>query len=115
MRHAELSKLVLLNAPAAATLFVNSGGVSFYGKRAVRHGLVKGASDIVGWYSVGGRAIFTAIEIKRAGEKARPEQMRFLQAVVRAGGIGAVVRDVGELPKVFNPERIAMQEVYDVR
>lgn len=115
MKHKELSALVLLNLPSNARLFSNSGGVSQYGKRFIKHGLIKGASDLVGWTVMGKHAIFTAIELKKEKEGARPDQLHFLSRVAEAGGIAAVVRRVSDLDAVFDPERIAKGEVYDER
>lgn len=116
MKHRQLCAAVLVNAPAHARLFNNPSGVAEYGDYKVRYGLVKGAADIVGWTQIDGRALFTAIEIKPATkEKARPEQLRFLQQVARDGGIAAVVRRLEDLPQVFSPQRIAKREVFDDR
>ncbi len=64
-----------------------------------------GGSDLIGWtpYTVTaedvGRtlAIFTAAECKTDGYKTlTPDQRNFLDAVVRAGGLGFVVREDGD-------------------
>lgn len=113
MKHAELRANVLLHLPATVRMFNNSGGVSQHGKRFITHGLEKGSSDLIGWTQMGDSALFTAIELKREKEKCRPDQLRFLAAVARAGGIAAVVRSIDDLPQVFNAQRIATGEVYD--
>ncbi len=63
--------------------------------RKIRTGLVNGSADLVGWLGDGsGR--FLAIEVKT--DKGRPskEQINFIQAVNRAGGLGMIVHSVEE-------------------
>lgn len=56
-----------------------------------------GGSDLIGWMREHhGIAQFVAIEVKAPGEKATPEQERFLDDVRRAGGIAGVVHSVEE-------------------
>ena len=53
----------------------------------------RGVADIIGCYQ--GR--FFAIEIKRPGRKATPEQARFLSEVCKANGIAFVAHSVEEV------------------
>jgi len=67
--------------------------------RLVRYGLAPGSSDLIGWRSVTitadmvGQTIaqFVAIEVKDRG-RATPEQLTFIEAVTRAGGLAGVAR-----------------------
>ncbi len=56
-------------------------------RRFIRFGF-KGLSDIVG-QTADGRLL--ALETKRAGETATPEQIAFVETVNRYGGVGAIV------------------------
>lgn len=92
-------------------LFRNNVGLAKFldrfGKpRKVRYGLCPGSSDLIGWTPVTitpdmiGRtvAVFTAIEVKRDQfEDPKPGQVRFLEAVRRAGGIGIQCHDEEQL------------------
>lgn len=68
--------------------------------RRVTFGLCPGSSDLIGWRSVtvtpdmvGQKvAVFTAPEVKTATGGARPDQVRFMEAVRKAGGIAGIVR-----------------------
>jgi len=55
--------------------------------RPVRFGGVKGASDII---AIGPQGRFIAIEVKRPGEHATPEQAAYLAEIRRHGGVGLV-------------------------
>jgi hypothetical protein len=75
------------------------------------HGL-RGVSDILGILpqtvrlAEGGEEIFgnfLAIEVKKLGEKARPEQEAFLQDIRRAGGIALCVHSLRELEVQLRP------------
>lgn len=70
---------------------VNSGAFAGFGangaKRFVRFNSEPGCSDCL-CVLPDGR--FAAIEFKRKGKKARPEQVSFLDAVAARGGIGIV-------------------------
>lgn len=49
----------------------------------IRVGLCRGSSDLIGCY----RGRFTAVEIKRPGQKPTTEQLAFINMVVQDGGI----------------------------
>ena len=55
-----------------------------------------GISDLVGWTSVAGTAIFAAIEVKAGRGKLRPEQAAFIDLVLKHGGYAGVARSVEE-------------------
>lgn len=58
--------------------------------RWVRTGLCNGSSDLIGWTTIDGRAVFTAVEVKTRFGRVTDEQRRFIAAVERAGGIAGV-------------------------
>ncbi len=72
--------------------------------RPLHAGLTKGSSDLIGWTEVVitpdmvGRkvAIFTAIEVKSASGRARPDQLNFIEQVRKAGGIAGIARSPDE-------------------
>lgn len=78
--------------------------------RPLEAGLCKGSSDLIGWTTieitpdmVGKKvAVFTALEVKTAKGKATDEQSIFLDNVIRAGGIGAVVRSKEEANTILD-------------
>jgi hypothetical protein len=71
---------------------------------AVNFGLCVGSSDLIGFQSVtitpemvGQKvAVFTAFEIKTPKGKPTPAQTKFIEMVRSFGGIGAIVRSVGD-------------------
>jgi len=110
--------LAALGSRPDIRLFRNSGGNGFtgevveyqngvatlYNARRVTFGLCQGASDLIGLKKVTitpemvGKdvAVFMAVEVK--SERGRPskEQAAFIKMVQGFGGIGAVVKSVGE-------------------
>lgn len=68
-----------------------------------------GASDWIGYKIVTvtpgmvGRkvAVFTAVEAKRPGEKARPDQLEFMTGIVRDGGISGVASSEDDLDSIL--------------
>ena len=61
--------------------------------RIVKFGLCKGGSDIVG-IAPDGR--FLAVECKTATGRATPDQLRFIKAVLSAGGRAGIARNAQE-------------------
>ncbi len=87
----------------------NVGALTDQRGRVVRYGVGgNGGSDLIGWTSltvtpamVGQRvAIFTAVEGKRLPRRPTLDQMRFLDAVQGAGGLGVVAYAVEDLTDV---------------
>lgn len=79
-------------------LYRNNVGL-FYTKTGelTRCGLAEGSSDLIGWMTYDGRAIFAAVEVKRsASVKAKKSQQLFIAAVRRSGGFACVVSSVDE-------------------
>lgn len=84
-----------------ARLFRNNVGLGWTGNpcrscqqtmRRLRYGLCVGSSDLIGWTKDGR---FVALEIK-AGSRTTQEQAAFLQAVIKALGIGAVCHSIDD-------------------
>jgi len=77
--------------------------------RPMHSGLVRGGSDLVGWFSVvitpemvGRRvAVFAACEVKRPGGRATAEQLNFLEQLRSAGGIAVLARTVEDATGAF--------------
>lgn len=62
--------------------------------RPTRAGLAVGSADLIGMVAPLGRLL--ALEVKRPGEKASEQQLKFLELVRSMGGIAAVVTSVEE-------------------
>ena len=60
----------------------------------------EGESDIMGHRKSDGMAFY--IEVKLPGEKPRPEQQRFLDAMVRAGAIAGCAHSTEEALEIVN-------------
>ncbi len=88
-----------------ARLLRNQTGAYKIGKRWISYGVGgKGGSDLIGWTPIEitpdmvGRtiAVFSAIEVK-VDTPTTKEQVQFLEAVIRNGGIGLVCRSSDDL------------------
>lgn len=66
------------------------------GAQPIRMGLCNGGSDLIGWTTVDGVAVFTAIEVKAERGRVSPEQQHFIDTVKAAGGIAGVARSEDE-------------------
>lgn len=72
--------------------------------RVLRSGLAVGSADLVGWKTititpemVGQQvAVFLSVEVKSAHGKPSPDQIRWLNAVKKAGGIAIITRSADE-------------------
>lgn len=90
----------ILQGPASSPgvcLWKNPRGVAQYPDgSSVAYGLAEGAADLVGLVEVRvlpsmvGRklGVFVGLEVKRPGEKPRPDQLQWLACVRRFGGLG---------------------------
>ena len=118
-------QIMLAASQAGATVFRNNTGNGVLGQvvkqeggqyhivngRRVQFGLCVGSSDLVGWRSITvtpdmvGKpvALFLALEVKTPSGKPTMEQINFINAVRRAGGLAGVVRSVDEALGVCNP------------
>jgi len=64
-----------------------------------------GGSDLIGWTSVAGNAIWTVVECKRKPRKPTTEQQAFVDAAIAAGGIGVVAYSVQDFRDAINDYR----------
>lgn len=107
-RETPIQKRILLTIGSRddVRLFRNNNGVAVYpdGSR-VKYGIANpGGSDLIGWHSriitsadIGKRvALFVGLEVKSDSGDPTEDQLRFIRAVLAAGGIAAVVRSVAE-------------------
>lgn len=82
----------------------NVGTATTEDGRFIQFGLCKGSSDLIGYVSkeitpdmVGKRvAIFSALEVKTAKNKATTQQQAFINRVCLDGGIAGIVRNEQE-------------------
>ena len=83
-----------LIASGRAIVYRNNGGVARYGEARVRYGLAPGSADLIGMLVPSGR--FLAVEVKMPGKHLEPDQVRWRDVVVRAGGLHVVAHSVAE-------------------
>ena len=89
----------------------NTGKLQDSTGRWVTFGLAEGSSDLVGCVTVQcwetGRSVarLLALEVKRPGQRPRPEQVAWLDVVRRAGGVAGVVTSVGEAEEIVGRAR----------
>jgi hypothetical protein len=81
------------------TIFRNNIGVAHdRNGRPVRFGLCNGSADLIGWKEERNglhiTAVFVAIEVKTLTGRITEQQLDFINAVHRAGGIAGVARSV---------------------
>ncbi len=87
----------------------NVGALKDTNGRLVKYGLCVGSSDLVGFTPmritqdmVGQTvAVFTAIEVKVPGKNPTPEQVNFITAIQKSGGIAGVARSVEDARKII--------------
>lgn len=92
-------RIRLLASRHGARLFRNhTGRMKDKDGRWHAFGLTVGGSDLVGW-TADGR--FLAIEVKAGETKTTPEQLAFIAAVNKAGGIAGVVRSEVEAEELL--------------
>lgn len=105
LSESEILHAIRLAQPAHACLWRNQVGVAEYpGGARVPYGLCRGASDLIGIRSLiikpehVGTTIgqFTALEVKSAKGRLRPEQVLFLNLVRSKGGLAFHARSVAE-------------------
>jgi len=84
-----------LGKRADCVFWRNAVGVAkTHGGHAVRYGLCRGSSDLVGFVRPSGR--LTVIELKLPGGRLSDDQRRFLQLVNIGGGYGRVCTTLAE-------------------
>jgi VRR-NUC domain len=81
-------------ASGRAIVYRNNGGVAKYGEARVRYGLAPGSADLIGVLIPSGR--FLAIEVKMPGKHLEPDQVRWRDVVLRAGGLYVTAHSVEE-------------------
>lgn len=95
-----------------------NGNMLIANPRPLSSGLPPGFSDLVGWYTVTvteemvGRevAIFTAIECKSPTGKPSTQQLAFLSAVRKAGGIAGIVRSAADAVALLQQKTMNLTE-----
>lgn len=73
---------------------VGSAVTEFDGR--IPYGLAPGSSDLIGWVTINGVAMFLALEVKSATGRASQAQLDFITLVNQMGGIAGVVRSVDD-------------------
>lgn len=93
-----LKQIQIAVSKAGHRCFRNNQGFFERDGRKIRTGLGVGSSDLVGWIGGDGpnRGKFLAIEVKRPGGKATEQQIAFIAAVHRAGGVAFICYSVDE-------------------
>lgn len=89
-----MRRIMLALSEAGARVWRNNAGFATYpNATVVKYGIGNpGGSDLIGLYK--GR--FLAVEVKVPGENPTPEQTRFIEGVLAAGGIAGVARSVDD-------------------
>jgi hypothetical protein len=87
----------------------NTGALLDQRGQMVTYGLCKGSSDLIGLRQVvigpehlgQTLAVFSAIEVKGPRGRATPEQLAFIAAVQRLGGLAGVARSVEDANSIL--------------
>ena len=82
-------------------ILLNPGDVVIRQAQPLQMGLTTGCSDLIGWTQHSGLAVFTAIEVKSATGRIRPEQSNFLERVRAAGGRAGIARSEDDAKKII--------------
>lgn len=105
MTESEIQQLILLEATKLGhRLFVNRQGRAKYKAKSgevytVPYGVGGvGGADLIGWSRLHYErdCVFTAIECKTKTGRPTKEQLQFIEAVKKAGGIGGICRSVDD-------------------
>lgn len=100
MRETNIIQSIRLACSDIALLFRNNTGVlPDKNGRPVRFGLAVGSGDIVGLRKSDAR--FISLEIKQPGKKPTPEQINFITAIQKNGGLSGVATNVEEARKII--------------
>lgn len=119
-----MKRILLAGSAEGATLFRHNVGLGWSGKlinhtpertilanaRPLHAGLQKGAGDLIGWQTmtitpdmIGKKvAVFVSIEAKTKTGKPSPEQVNWIGALRRAGGLAGIARDEAEAIQILN-------------
>lgn len=88
-------EIMLYLASRSILIFRNNVGTSQTGRgEFIRFGLCVGSSDLIGILQDGR---FLAIECKSATGKATPEQIGFIHAINKSGGVAGICRSVDDV------------------
>jgi hypothetical protein len=71
--------------------------------RAIKVG-APGMSDLIGWTTVDGVAVYLAIEAKGARTRIEPEQQNYIELVRRMGGRAGIARSVEDAGRIIQGE-----------
>lgn len=87
-----MRRIMLALSEAGAITWRNNVGYATYPNgTVVKYGVCNpGGADLIGLY----RGRFLAVEVKVPGAKPTDEQERFIEGVIKAGGIAGVARSV---------------------
>lgn len=101
-RESDLHRQIMLalSADGHAVFRANVGLFFTADGRPVNTGLPVGFSDLFGNRAGDAKAFY--LEVKTATGRARPEQIRFIEAMQKRGAIAAIVRSVDEARRVVN-------------
>ena len=69
--------------------------------RRISYGLEVGSSDLIGWITIEGRAVFLALELKSPTGRPSKEQLNWIEQVKLAGGIAGIVRSPQDVEKLI--------------
>ncbi len=72
-------------------------GVYIAHPRRMTFGLFDGASDLIGWITIKGMAVFFSLEVKSPTGKPSEAQLNWIRVVKEMGGIAGVVRSVEDV------------------
>ncbi len=92
--------LRLFNNPVGEGFVRRKTGSEYY----LVWGLFVGSSDLIGWITINGIAVFLAIEVKTLTGRERVLQERFRKMVNRSGGIAFIARSTEEATTKLNEE-----------
>lgn len=107
--------VIRLGLSPKCKLFRNPRGVAVFpnGHRVV-YGLSEGGSDLIGFTLIEFHGkifpIFTVFEEKGGRTKTAPHQLLFIEAVKRNGGIGAIIRNIGDAERAIDEYETALRE-----
>lgn len=86
--HSIQNEIRLAASEYGCVLFRNNVGVLRDREGSyIRYGLAVGSSDLIGFVSIVGVAVFVAVECKAPGKRPTKKQAAFMAAVNAAGGI----------------------------
>jgi len=101
MTEADIQRSIMLALSQAGCLIWrnNSGILKNPAGIPIKFGIGNpGGSDLIGLY----RGRFIAIEVKTPKGRATPEQIRFIEAVKKHGGIAGIARSVEDALSLIN-------------